>query len=291
MHLVELRLMNFRNYARLEAQFSPGLIVLHGANAQGKTNFLEAVAYLATARSSHALAERELVHFGAREEGLPFAHVEGRVQRADGLHHVRITVALDEEGKGRTQKNITFDGQRTSLLEYIGEIAVVQFLPEDIGLIVSSPRVRRRYLDVTICQIDRQYCHDLARYAEAVRQRNAALRALQEQGGDPEVAWMWDAPPDPPRQLHYREASPDRGPVGRTDDTHPRRAHRRAGARAVALPAGFETWPASSPPTLPRPPTHSVGNSTRGSPRPWPTWPPSSAATYTGHAPRSCGGV
>ncbi len=194
MYLAELRLINFRNYARLEASFSPGLIVLHGANAQGKTNFLEAVAYLATARSPHASADRELVHFGAREEGLPFAHVEGRVQRADGLHHVRVSVTLGEQEGRRTQKAVVFDGRRLPLLEYIGEVAVIQFLPEDISLIVSSPAVRRRYLDVTICQIDRQYCHDLARYTEALRQRNAALRALQEQGGNPEVAWLWDEP-------------------------------------------------------------------------------------------------
>ncbi len=195
MYLTELRLINFRNYARLEAHFTPGLTVLYGDNAQGKTNFLEAIAYLATGRSPHTHSDRELIHLHAVNTGLSFAHVEGRVQRSDGLHHVRISVALNNNKQpSRVQKVVAFDGQRMPILEYIGEVAVVQFLPEDISLIASSPSKRRQYLDMTICQIDRQYCYDLTNYTQALRQRNAALRAVLEQGYDPEAAWAWDDP-------------------------------------------------------------------------------------------------
>ncbi len=194
MYLTELQLVNFRNYARLEERFTPGLTVLYGANAQGKTNFLEAVAFLATARSPHTHADRELIHFDAVADELPFAHLEGRVQRADGLHHVRVSVTLNGQQRSRTQKVVFLDGRRTPVLEYIGEVALVQFLPEDISLIASSPSKRRQYLDITICQIDRQYCYDLASYTQALRQRNAALRAVVEQGYDPEAAWAWDDP-------------------------------------------------------------------------------------------------
>lgn len=192
MYLTELRLINFRNYARLEESFAPELVVLHGENAQGKTNFLEAIAYLATAKSVHARYDRQLIHFDAADEGLPFAHVEARVKRKDGTQRVRIVLSLDDNGSRRTQKSIFLNEQRKKVLDYVGEINVVQFLPEDISLIASSPGVRRRYLDDTICQIDRDYCRDLSKYNQALRQRNATLRELQERGGDPEIVELWD---------------------------------------------------------------------------------------------------
>jgi len=78
-HLAHLSLTNFRNYARLELDLAPGITLLQGANAQGKTNFLEAIAYLATSRSLLSSAERELVHWLAWEEPLPFARLAGNL--------------------------------------------------------------------------------------------------------------------------------------------------------------------------------------------------------------------
>nr|WP_290665949.1 DNA replication/repair protein RecF [Ardenticatena sp.] len=192
MYLTEYRLTNFRNYARLEAHFDRGLIVLYGQNAQGKTNFLESIAFLSTARSVHARRDAQLVHFDAAEDGLPFASLEAVVQRRDGAHRARMIVNLSDVEQQRTQKTIFWDEQRLTILDYIGEITTVLFLPQDMSLIASSPAVRRRYLNLTICQIDRDYCRDLAKYAEVLQQRNATLRMLQERGGDPDVVALWD---------------------------------------------------------------------------------------------------
>src|SRR5690606_18825499 len=80
------------------------------------------------------------------------------------------------------------------VLDFIGEINVVLFLPEDIDLIASSPSVRRRYLDATICQIDNRYCKDLAEYTKVLTQRNAQLRLLNERGvrDDGGLLDVWD---------------------------------------------------------------------------------------------------
>src|SRR5512136_2725783 len=85
MRLTHLSLHNFRNYVRLDLDLPPGVAVLLGDNAQGKTNLLEAVFYLATSRSPHAGADRELVNWLAIDrEPLPYSRLVGRVARAPG---------------------------------------------------------------------------------------------------------------------------------------------------------------------------------------------------------------
>ena len=81
MHLTHLALTNFRNYAHLELDFAPGVTLLQGNNACGKTSLLEAIFYLATAHSPHAGAERELIRWGASDEPIPFARVETEIAK------------------------------------------------------------------------------------------------------------------------------------------------------------------------------------------------------------------
>src|SRR5574337_780043 len=100
MHLTRLALANFRNYAHLELNLTPGLTILQGNNACGKTNLLEAIFYLATARSPHAGVERELVRWGASDEPIPFARVETEVAKQDGiLRQVEIVLVQVAEEK------------------------------------------------------------------------------------------------------------------------------------------------------------------------------------------------
>ncbi len=179
MVLETLRLINFRNYVRLDGTFEPGVTVLVGQNAQGKTNFLEAINYLATASASQARNDRQLIHFDANQDVIPFARLEARVRRADGPQRVSLTIGLQG---GRLQKRIELNGVEKRLHEYVGEINVVLFLPEDIDLIASGPNLRRRFLDTTISQIDPAYYAALSAYEEVLAQRNAQLRALSERG-------------------------------------------------------------------------------------------------------------
>ena len=195
MYLKHLSLANFRNYARLELELPPGIILIQGENAQGKTNLLEAIYYLATARSPYATADRELINWLAEEEDLTFARLVGQTQKHDTLQRLEITL-LKEPTPGANahslKKQIRINGVPKRVLDLIGQLNVVFFLPQDIDLVAGSPGGRRRYLDTTICQFDPVYCRTLRRYNRVLTQRNHLLRQLQERRSSPEQLRFWD---------------------------------------------------------------------------------------------------
>jgi len=190
MLLTHLALSNFRNYPRLEIDFAPGITLLHGNNAQGKTNLLEAIFFLATARSPHAGAERELIHFGAADEPIPFARVQAKLSRANAqtveLEIVLVTGA-EREGApargnafARVSKRIKVNGVNKRALELLGNLNVVLFLPEDLEIVFGAPGDRRRYLDTTLAQIDPKYSRALSQFNQVLEQRNALLKEFRE---------------------------------------------------------------------------------------------------------------
>jgi DNA replication and repair protein RecF len=193
MRLTHLSLHNFRNVVRLDLDLPSGVTVLVGDNAQGKTNLLEAIYYLATSRSPHAGADRELVNWLAVEqEPLPYARLVGRVARGASGITIEITLTQRENNGNRYRKQIRLNGVARRAMDLLGQLNVVLFLPEDIALVSGSPSRRRRYLDVMLCQIDPAYCRSLSRYNKIVTQRNALLRDLRERGGDPGQLLFWD---------------------------------------------------------------------------------------------------
>lgn len=195
MRLSHLSLHNFRNYVRLDVDLPAGPLVIQGGNAQGKTNLLEAIYYLATTRSHQAQTEQQLISWLVAEEEMPFARLDGRVQRDDGEHRLEITLvlgALNSASSARLRKTVSLDGRKRRAIDYLGALNVVMFRPEDIDLIAQSPSLRRRYLDVTLSQIDEHYRAALSRYNQVVTQRNALLRQLQETGGDRDQLSFWD---------------------------------------------------------------------------------------------------
>ncbi len=193
MRLTHLSLHNFRNYVRLDLDLPEGVAVLVGGNAQGKTNLLEAVYYLATSRSPHASADREIVSWLIPEdEPLPYTRLVGQVTRDAGGVTIEITLTQQGNDTGRHRKEIRLNGVTKRAMDLLGKLNVVLFLPEDISLVSGSPGGRRRYLDVTLCQIDPAYCRSLSRYNKIVSQRNALLRDLRERGGDPAQLNFWD---------------------------------------------------------------------------------------------------
>ncbi len=193
MRLSHLSLHNFRNYVRLDLDLPPGVAVMLGDNAQGKTNLLESIYYLATSRSPHAGADRELVNWLASdEEPLPYARLVGRVARSAHELLIEITLTQQANDASRYRKQIRLNGVGKRAMDLLGQLNVVLFLPEDIALVSGSPGGRRRYLDATLCQIEAAYCRALARYNQIVTQRNALLRDLRERGGDQGQLTFWD---------------------------------------------------------------------------------------------------
>ncbi len=197
MHIHHLSLTNFRNYTRLELELSPQVVLLHGANAQGKTNLLEAVYYLATSRSPQAGSDRELINWIAdQEEMMPYARLAAEVKRGDHTHQVEIVLQKEPVAgaangeRARLRKQIRVNKVKRRALDLVGQINVVLFMPQDISLVDGPPSVRRRYLDVALCQVDAEYCRSLSRYNRVLASRNALLR--QDRRVDPDELAYWD---------------------------------------------------------------------------------------------------
>ncbi len=190
MFLTHLALSHFRNYAHLEIELAPGITLLHGNNAQGKTNLLEAIFFLATGRSPHAGAERELIHWGAASEPIPFARVQAKVRRGSGqtldLEIVLVTGQERDSSAARAptfprvNKRIKVNGVNKRALDLLGNLNVVLFLPEDLDIVFGSPGERRRYLDTTLSQIDAKYSRALQQFNQVLEQRNALLKEFRE---------------------------------------------------------------------------------------------------------------
>jgi len=176
-----LSLTNFRNYARLNLDLPAGTIVLQGANAQGKTNLLEAIYYLATSRSPHTTTDRELVNWLADEDPLPHARLDAQVVKGEAAHRVEITLMKRAGASGvRLHKEIRINGVSQRAMALLGVINVVFFCPQDMELADGPPNRRRQYLDAMLCQVNRTYCETLRHYNRVIEQRNALLRSLRE---------------------------------------------------------------------------------------------------------------
>ena len=195
MRIEHLSLTNFRNYARLELDFPGHTILLQGDNAQGKTNLLEAIYYLATTRSPYAGAEYELVNWLAENQDLPHARLVAQVRKGDSSLRIEITLVRTQYSQANSpsyRKHIKVNGVNKRALDLIGQVNVVLFLPEDIDLVAGSPSGRRRYLDATLCQIDPRYCRTLQKYNRVLTQRNHLLRTLRGREGGLDQLLFWD---------------------------------------------------------------------------------------------------
>jgi len=198
MYLRHLSLTNFRNYARLELELPARAVLLHGANAQGKTNLLEAIFYLATSRSPQAGSDRELLNWIADEdEMLPYARLATEVVRGDRARQVEIVlqkepVAGAPNGESRLRKQIRVDKANRRAMDLVGQINVVLFMPQDMALVDGPPAGRRRYLDVALCQVDAEYCRALSRYNRVLSSRNALLKQWPARRVDPDELGYWN---------------------------------------------------------------------------------------------------
>ncbi len=193
MRLNHLSLTNFRNYARLELALPERLTLVQGANAQGKTNLLDAIHLLATGRSPRAVNERELVNWLALEGPVPYARLTGEIGDGSDAQTLELVLEVSPGTNGPgVRKQVRINGVPKRALDLVGRLRVVLFLPEDINLVSGAPSERRRYLDIALCQISSHYCRTLAEYNRVLVQRNALLKRLREHQGDPRQLVFWD---------------------------------------------------------------------------------------------------
>lgn len=196
MQIQHLSLTNFRNYARLELPLSADEpIVLYGANAQGKTSVLEAIYYLATSRSPYTTSDRQMIHWRTENDTLPFARIEADLQSQErGKNRLEITLMLDgTSGAPRFKKVIRLNGVDRRVMDVVGVLSVVLFLPQHLALIEGSPSERRRFMDDTLTQVDSAYIDALDTFERTIPQRNALLKRIAEKRSKPAELAYWNA--------------------------------------------------------------------------------------------------
>jgi len=168
MWLKNLSIKQFRNYHNIEVDFNPKLNVFVGRNAQGKTNLLESIYFLALTRSHRTKTDKNLIQF--EEEQL---QVSGLLQKKTAT----IPLEIDLTQKGRITKVNHLKQARLS--DYIGHMNVVLFAPEDLQLVKGAPAIRRKFIDIELGQIKPIYLSDLSSYNHVLKQRNTYLKSTQ----------------------------------------------------------------------------------------------------------------
>lgn len=195
MHVAHLSLKNFRNYTRLELDIPERAVVIHGANAQGKTSLLEAIYYLATASSPYTNSDRQLMNWRTVDDYVPFTQVAADiVTEAGRRNRIEINLAYQDmnDNTTRFKKSVRINGVGRRNLDLQGLLGVVMFLPQDMSLIEGAPAGRRRYLDLTMCQVDKAYAEALSTFERALQHRNALLKRIAEKQAHPDELSYWD---------------------------------------------------------------------------------------------------
>jgi DNA replication and repair protein RecF len=166
--VAQLSLVDFRNYATLEVALVAGPNVFVGSNGQGKTNLVEAIAYLSVLGSHRVSTDQALIRSGADA-----AIVRARLEHAD--RDVLLEVQLNRTGANRAQVNRVAVKPR----ELPRHIATVLFAPEDLALVRGEPSGRRRFLDQLLVQLSPRFAGVIADYERVLRQRNSLLKSAR----------------------------------------------------------------------------------------------------------------
>jgi DNA replication and repair protein RecF len=194
MQIEHLSLTNFRNYARLEISLPNAPVVLVGDNAQGKTNLLEAIYYLATLKSPYTTSDRQLIHWRMEDDPLPFASLTAEINGSGNFHRLEVVLTIEQSNNSapRFKKVVKRDGVAKRVMDVLGLVKVVLFVPQDLSLVEGSPSDRRRFMNTTLSQIDSEYYAALDKYEKVLPQRNALLRRIAEGQGSSNELTYWD---------------------------------------------------------------------------------------------------
>lgn len=181
MKIQRLELQHFRNYEQLSLNLPPGTTAFLGANAQGKTNILEAIVLASLGRSHRTSQEEDLIAWeqAGATVGINFERLE--------VQH-RLDVRLSRQGR----KEILFNGHPIKAKDLIGQLNIVLFSPEDLLLVKGVPALRRRFLDMEISQASPTYYRRLLRYHRFLQQRNLLLKRIRNREQSLDALDSWD---------------------------------------------------------------------------------------------------
>lgn len=192
MHLKYLELKNFRLFSEFAVQVPNKMILITGANAQGKTTLLEAIYFLATFSSFHASSDRQLIRFGhGKTEAV--TEIQSVFTSSRDYHlNVFMEIVRDTNNLPRFHKKIKFENKNLRVNEAIGKFNAVLFLPEMTQIVDGSPNLRRKYIDMVIAQAIPFYMERLSKYYQAIQQRNALLKSIAEGTSKTSQLQVWD---------------------------------------------------------------------------------------------------
>jgi len=167
MNLTDLQLRNFRNYEEIQLSFDPGVNLIVGDNAQGKTNLLEAISYLGSGKSFRAQKTMEMVRFGA-----DFADIEGNIFSQERSQNLRWLLFA-----GSRPRQIWRNGAKKKTAgELAGVLPTVLFCPEDLMVLKTGAAQRRRLGDHALCQLRPNYDAALTEYNRILDQKSRILK-------------------------------------------------------------------------------------------------------------------
>ena len=170
MRINKLTLEGFRNYRGQTLEFDPACNVIHGENAQGKTNLLEAMVYLSCGKSPRTRTERELISFDGSE-----ARIIGEIYSRDREFITDITL------RAGSRRKMTVNGVAAKNASELSEVLhTVFFSPEDLFLIREGAAARRRFMDQSLCQLRPRYAEALAEYGRLYEHKTRILRDSDE---------------------------------------------------------------------------------------------------------------
>jgi len=196
MYLNHLSLTNFRKFARLDIDLPKQVVLLSGDNAQGKTTILESIYFLAAFTSFQTHSDRQVVNLNeVSRDSLTVARLVAEYRREQRRHRIEVRIILEPVGVlngQRLRKEILLDGVKKPASEIFGHFNAVIFVPQMSQIIEGPPEERRRYLNLALAQSVPAYAHVLSEYNQALTQRNALLKALNENGGSRDQLQVWD---------------------------------------------------------------------------------------------------
>lgn len=184
MRVQSVHIQGFRNLGKVSLEFDPerNFVAFIGSNGQGKTNILESLFLLGISKSFRTTENEEMVGFDQ-----DFFSVKGEIERKED----RLTAEVIMIRKP-LKKTLKANGGIKKASDFIGNLSVVFFSPDDLGMVHLSPSLRRRYLDLLLSQLDRDYLENALRYQSALKQRNSLLRQIGDGGAQEGELEFWD---------------------------------------------------------------------------------------------------
>lgn len=182
MYIKSIELRNFRNYDNQLINFGKGTNVLIGKNAQGKTNILEGVFMCAIGKSPRTAKEKDLIKWCSNFAKVTLELVQNSAQK-------KIEVFIFED-QNKTIKINSLPIKKMG--ELMGNLNAIYFSPDELKLVKESPEQRRKFMDIDLCQFDKNYFYNLNKYNQILNQRNKLLKTNLSKNSLNETIFIWN---------------------------------------------------------------------------------------------------